>query len=146
MVSDFVDGQILSKFVATQPRKRLSCFEALHLFYALTEGVEKIHYLGEYHGDIHTDNIMVKRKGLGFEIFLVDFFDLGRSTKDKIQSDVYDLIAVLYELAGGAKGYAKADPRIRRIIKGRKRGLISKQYKNARQLRLALENLDWSFS
>lgn len=143
LVSDFVDGEILSKFLAHQPHKRLNFFEAFHLLYALAAGVEQIHFLGEYHGDIHSDNIMVKRKGLGFEVYLVDFFDLGRSSKEKIQYDVYDLISILYELIGGEKGYARANKQIRQIILGRKHNLIRRKFKNAGQLRLALENLQW---
>ena len=143
LVSDFVAGEKLSKFLAHQARKKLNFFEALHLLYALAAGVEQIHYLGEYHGDIHTDNILVKRKGLGFAVYLIDFFDLGRSSKEKIQYDVYDLISVLYELIGGAKGYSQANHQIRQIIMGRKHSLLSRKFKNAGQLRLALDNMEW---
>jgi len=143
LVSDFVDGEILSKFLARQSHKRLSFLEALHLLYALAIGVEQIHYQGEYHGDIHTDNILVKRKGLGFEVYLIDFFDLGRSSKERIQHDVYDLISILYELIGGSKVYKRANHQIRQIIMGRKHSLLCKKFKNAGQLRLALENMKW---
>jgi serine/threonine protein kinase len=143
LVSDFVDGEMLSSFLARQKKKRLSSFEALHLFYALTLGVEQIHFLGEYHGDIHSDNIMVRRRGLGFDVHLLDFFDLGRPTKEKIQIDVYDMITVLYEMIGETDGYRRSDSNIRQIIKGRKHSLISQCYKNAGQLRLTLDNLDW---
>jgi serine/threonine protein kinase len=143
LVSDFSGGMLLSDYIRRQPRKRFSPFEALHLFHALTTGVEQIHYLSEYHGDIHTENIMVSRRGITFEVHLLDFFDLGRSTRDRIQYDVYDLITVLYELVGGADGYRRCDPNIRKIILGRKHSLIRKKYKNAGQLRLALENMEW---
>jgi len=143
LVSDFVDGEVLSVFLKHQRKGRLSSFEGLHLLYALSLGIEQIHFQGEYHGDIHQDNIMVKRKGLGFEVHLLDFFDLGRSTKDKIQYDVYDLITILFETVGGAKGYRQAGDEIRQIIMGRKHSLISKKFKNAGHLRLHLENMDW---
>ena len=143
LVSDFVEGEVLSKFIARQPQKRMNFFEALHLIYTLTVGLEQIHHLGEYHGDIHSDNIMVKRRGIGFDIHLIDFFDLGRSAKSKIQADIIDLIGVLHEAIGGAKHYAKAPEQIRRIILGRKHTLISDHYKNAGQLRTALDNLQW---
>lgn len=143
LVSDFADGEMLSSYLNGRRGKRLPPFEALHLLYALAMGVEQVHYMGEYHGDIHSDNIMVKRHGLGFDVHLLDFFDLGRSTREKIQNDVYDLIAILYEMIGGAEGYRKAGPIIRDIIKGRKQSLIRRRFKTAADLRVALENLEW---
>lgn len=143
LVSDFIDGEILSSFLARQKGKRLITFEALHLFYALVQGVEQIHFLGEYHGDIHSDNIMVKRNGLNFDVYLLDFFDLGRPTREKIQDDVYDLMTVLYEMIGDKIGYHRSGKTIRKIILGRKHSLISKKFKNAGQLRLYLDNLEW---
>jgi hypothetical protein len=143
VVSDFIDGEMLSQFLARQKGRHLTTFEALHLLYSLAAGVERIHFLGEYHGDIHSDNIMVKRRGLGFEVYLLDFFDLGRSTRDKIQHDVYDLISVLYEMIGGAAGYRRAGPEIRQLIMGRKHYLIAQRFKMAGHLRIAMENLKW---
>lgn len=143
MVSDLADGEMLSAYIARQRGKRISTFEALHLLYDLASGVEQIHQRNEYHGDIHSNNIMVKRRGLSYEVHLLDFFDLGRSTKEKIQYDVYDMIGIFYEVIGGARGYAKVRPAIRKIICGRKRTLIRKQFKTAGQLRVALENLEW---
>lgn len=143
LVSDFVEGENLSAFLKKQPGRKLTNFEALHLLYALTLGCEQIHYQGEYHGDIHSDNILVKRVGLGFNVSLIDFFELGRPTQEKIQYDVYQLITILYEAIGGCKGYRRAENYIRRIIMGGKHSLIKKKFKNAGHLRLALENLEW---
>lgn len=143
LVSDFVDGDVLSVYLKHQKKGRLSEFEAFHLLYALALGVEQIHFQGEYHGDIHMGNIIVKRKGLSFDVHLLDFFDLGRSTRDKIQYDVYDLIAILYEMIGGAKGYRTVGDEIRQIVMGRKHSLISRKFKNAGHLRLYLENMEW---
>jgi len=143
LVSDFVEGEMLSSFLQKQNRKRLTEFEALHLLYSLCIGIEPIHLLGEYHGDIHSNNIMVKRHGLGFDVHLLDFFDLGRSTRERIQWDVYDLVDLLYEMTGEASGYRTAGPVVKGIVKGRKRGLIRQQFRTASQLRIALENLSW---
>jgi len=144
LVSDLADGEMLSSYLARQRGGRLPPFEALHLLYSLVLGVEQIHYLGEYHGDIHSDNIMVQRRGLGFDVHLIDFLDLGRATKDKIQDDVHLLIDVLYEMIGGARCYSRSPNVIKRLIMGRKRFLIERKFKNAGQLRLALDNLEWS--
>ncbi len=143
LVSDLIEGEMLSDFLLRQKRNRLSSFQALHLLYALALGVEQIHYLGEYHGDIHSDNIMVKRRGLGFSVSLLDFYDLGRPTKERIQYDVYGLIDILYESIGGADGYRKAAKDVKQIVMGRKHTLIKRKMQNAGHLRLLLENLEW---
>ncbi|MBN2227039.1 MAG: serine/threonine protein kinase [candidate division Zixibacteria bacterium] len=143
LVSDFVDGEMLSSYLARSRGKRLTSFEALHLLYALALGIEPVHFLGEYHGDIHSDNVMVKRRGIGFDVYLLDFFDLGRATKAKIQQDVYDLIGILYEMIGGRDGYARAGDEIRQIVMGRRHSLISRKFNMAGHLRLELENLEW---
>lgn len=143
LVSDLFEGESLAAFLNQQPKKRLKTFEALHLFHALVQGIEEIHILREYHGDIHLDNVLVQRRGLGFEVSLIDFFDFGRGTAGEIQQDVYDLIGILYELIGGAKGYSLALPSVRQIILGRKQSLIRKKFRSAGDLRLALENLSW---
>jgi tRNA A-37 threonylcarbamoyl transferase component Bud32 len=143
LVSDLAEGEMLSTYLKQHPKKSMTSFESLHLLYALVAGIEPIHYLGDYHGDIHPDNVLVKRSGLGFEVHLLDFFDLGRSTREKIQHDVFDLVSILYEVNGGQKGYARASAEIRQIINGRKHSLISKKFKTAGQLRIALENMEW---
>jgi tRNA A-37 threonylcarbamoyl transferase component Bud32 len=143
LVSDFMHGEVLASYVKSQPRGRLSPFEALHLLHALAAGVEQIHCLGEYHGDIHAGNIIVSRRGLGFEVCLLDFFDLGRSTQDKIQGDVFDMITVLYDVIGGPEAYMRCGDTVRQIILGRKHSLIRQRFRNAGQLRVALEHLEW---
>ncbi len=143
LVSDLIEGQPLSDFLNLQQKKRLRSFEALHLFYALVRGIEEIHALREYHGDIHLDNVLLQRRGLGFDVSLIDFFVFGPPSATEIQNDVYDLIGVLYELVGGAAGYQSTLPSVRQIILGRKRSLIRKKFRNAGDLRLALENLSW---
>jgi serine/threonine protein kinase len=143
LVSDLAEGILLSTYLGQCPGKRLIPFEALHLIHSLALGVEQIHFLGEYHGDIHTDNIMVSKKGLGFAVHLIDFLDLGRSTREKIQIDVYDMLGVLHELVGGANGYKRCGEEIRELVLGRRHDLISRKFRTAGQLRVALENLEW---
>ncbi len=143
LVSDFVDGQVLSQFIAKQKSKRLVPFEAMHLFHAMIKGVEQVHAIKEYHGDIHSDNIIVKRRGLSYDVHLIDLMHLGRCTKEQIQQDVYDLIDVFYEMIGGIKHYGKMPDYIKKIILGRKSSLINRKFKTAGDLRLHLENLFW---
>jgi serine/threonine protein kinase len=143
LVSDFVDGELLSRYVERQKHKRLLPLEALHLLYALTQGVEQLHFIGEYHGDIHSDNVILKRKGLGFEVHLIDLLHLGPPSKHKIQQDVYDLINIFYEMIGGASGYKKCEDNVKQFVLGRKHNLIRQYFNTAGHLRLYLENLNW---
>ncbi len=143
LVSDFADGELLSAYIARQKYKRLIPLEALHLLYALTQGVEQMHFIGEYHGDIHSDNILLKQKGLGFEVHLIDLLHLGPPSKRKIQCDVYDLINIFYEMIGGAAGYKTCGPNIKHFVLGRKHSLISQYFNSAGHLRLYLENMPW---
>lgn len=143
LVSDFVDGEVLSQYIASQTQQRLLPFEALHLFYALVLGVEQIHFLGEYHGDIHADNIIIRKKGLHYEINLIDLMHLGKTSRARIQQDIYDLMAIFYEVIGGSKYYRYMPQPIKQIILGRKQHLIANRFKMAGHLRLYLENLEW---
>ena len=143
LVSDFVEGQLLEQYLRRLPRKRLPAYEALHLLHSLALGVEQIHVLGEYHADIHASNIMVRRRGIGFNVHLIDFFDLGRATKERVQNDVYQMILLLHQLLGGNEMYWKVPQGMRTLIRGRRYDLITQRYKTAGQLRVALENLEW---
>src|SRR4051812_32744609 len=64
VISELVEGVKLSQFLARQPRHRLITFEALHVLYTLARGIAPIHARGEYHGDIHDENIMIRRAGI----------------------------------------------------------------------------------
>ena len=50
LVSDYVEGEMLSDFIERLPGKRMAVFQGLHLLHALTVGVEAIHQKKEYHG------------------------------------------------------------------------------------------------
>lgn len=144
LIADFIEGEVLSKFIERhKKRKKLSTFEMLHIFYSIVHGIEHIHYLGEYHGDIHTDNIIINRVGLGYDVRLIDILHLGTSNRARIQEDVYDLIKILYELIGGKENYATSHSNLKDIIMGRKKKLIREKFKTAGYLRLHLENLTW---
>src|SRR5438105_7470196 len=124
VISELVEGQKLSEFLKTQPGGHLSTFEALHVLYALARGIAPIHARGEYHGDIHDDNIMIRRQGITFEVKLLDFFDLGRPTRAKIHKDVLNLIQVFHSLVGGRSKYGKQPRVVKDVICGLKDSLI----------------------
>ncbi|MBD3336878.1 MAG: protein kinase [Candidatus Eisenbacteria bacterium] len=143
LVSDYVEGVPLFEFIRRQPGRRLSVFEGLHLLYALASGVECFHRLGEYHGDLHDENILVRRYGLGFEVKLLDMFRWSTSKAANIHADVCDLIRVFYDAIGGRRRYTHQPAVAKEICCGLKRSLILNKYRNAGQLRYYLENLEW---
>ena len=143
LVSDYVEGQLLSEFLKQQPGRRLDVFQGLHLLHALAAGIESIHHMREYHGDLHTDNIIIKREGLGFNIKLLDLFDWHTPRLSNIQDDVCDLVRIFYDALGGQKQYRKLPPQVKGICCGLKRTLILKKFRTAGQLREHLENLQW---
>ena len=144
LVSEYVDGEILSAYVKRQRGRRLSPFEAMHLLHALVDGVEEIHKAGEYHGDLHSDNIIVRRRGLGFEVKVVDLYQWGRATPEHFRDDLVALIQLLHETLGGAEQYAKLPPEVKAICCGLKRSLIVRKFKSVANLRSHLEALEWS--
>ncbi len=143
VVSELFEGEKLSDFLSRQPGGRLTTFEALHVLYALSRGIAPIHARGEYHGDIHDDNIMIRRQGIGFDVKLVDFFDLGRPTKKKIWKDVLNLVMVFHTIVGGREQYAKQPKVVKDIIRGLKDSLILARFNSAGDIQRHLENLDW---
>src|SRR5947207_6958912 len=56
VISELIEGQKLSEFLAAQPHRQLSTFKALHVLNVLANGLALIHALGEYLGDMHADN------------------------------------------------------------------------------------------
>jgi hypothetical protein len=144
LISEYVDGELLSDFLRRQPGRRLAPFEALHLLYALAAGVEQIHRVPEYHGDLHSDNVIVNRRGIGFEVKLVDLYSWGAPSAANIRDDVVALVHLLYEAVGGRDRYATQPAEIKAICAGLRRDLITRRFRTAGQLRQYLESFDWS--
>ena len=144
VVSELVEGEKLSEFLARQPERRLSTFEALHVLHALATGIAPIHARGEYHGDIHVDNIMIRRRGVGFELKLIDFFDLGRPGRSKIHKDVLNLVEVFHLVVGGRAHYASQPLVVKGVIRGLKDSLILERFATAGAIQRHLETLEWS--
>src|SRR5436190_21481162 len=143
VISALVEGQKLSEFLGQQRYHALSTFEALHVLYTLARGIAPIHARGEYHGDIHDDNIMIRRSGISFDIKLLDFFDLGKPTRSKIHKDVLNLIEVFYSIVGGRDHYTKQPRVVEEIIRGLKDSLILQRFDSAGDIQRHLETLSW---
>jgi len=143
LVSELVEGRLLSEFIARQRGGRLRPFEALCLLHSLALGLEQIHASREYHGDVHDNNILVRRRGINFEARLVDFYHWGAATADKIREDVVQLVRVLYDAVGGPRYYAKQPNVVKQVCLGLRRDLIRKRFPTARHLRQHLETFEW---
>lgn len=142
-MSEFVQGELLNDFINRQPGKRIGVFRALHLLHALVSGLEAMHQMNMYHGDLHAGNIIIKRYGLGFDLKLLDMYHWGGAKKTNMNADIIDSIKVFYDVLGGSKYYATYPDEIKQICCGLKKALILKKFKSASQLKNYLENIDW---
>jgi tRNA A-37 threonylcarbamoyl transferase component Bud32 len=144
LISDYVEGEQLYKFLNRQRGKRVDPILGLQLLHSMAAALESVHGFGEYHGDLHTDNIIVRRRGLGFDIRLIDFFHQDGSRKENRDCDLCELVRVFYDAIGGRKWYSKHPPEIKYICCGLKRSLILSRFKTVRKLRVHLETIEWS--
>jgi len=143
LISEYVDGELLTEFIKRQPGKRLMPYQGLHLLHALAAGLECVHAMGEYHGDLHTGNIIVQRFGLKFDLKLLDFYQWKAPRNENIRDDTVNMIHILYEALGGKKNYINQPLEIKHIINGLKKTLILKKFKTAGELRSYLETMQW---
>ncbi len=143
LISDYVEGETLEDFLMRQRGRRLHPFQAIHLLHCLASGIQEIHHMREYHGDLHTGNIMIQRYGLNFHLKLIDLFHMGKATPANIKYDVCDLIRVFHECIGGTRAYAAQPQVVKDICCGLKNTLILKKFKTAGQLKIYLENMEW---
>jgi serine/threonine protein kinase len=143
LVSEYVEGELLSEFLKRQPGRRISPFQALHLLHALVVGMESVHRLREYHGDLHPENIIVSRYGLDFDLKLLDLFHWTTPKRENIQDDICDLVRIFYDATGGAAHYAKQPGEVKDICCGLKRSLILERFPTVVHLRQHLETMEW---
>jgi len=143
LISEYVEGELLSNYLRRQKGQKLHYFQALHLMYAIVCGLQVIHALGEYHGDIHDGNIFVSQHGLGYQVKLIDVIDWRDSRTANIKKDVCDLIRIFYDSIGGQKYYSKMPQQVKNICCGLRKDLTQKKFRNAGILKTYLENIDW---
>ncbi|UCG79351.1 MAG: protein kinase [Nitrospirota bacterium] len=143
LISEYVEGRILSDFINGLKGKRLMPFEATHLLYVLSSGMEAIHLANEYHGDLHLDNIIVRRYGLAFDLKLLDLYHHGATRAENKQDDICDVIRIYYDALGGSKHYSKHPAAVKYICSGLKRSLILSKFRTMSALRTHLEKMEW---
>ena len=143
LISEYIEGPLLSDYVDSLYGKRLASHEALRFLYTLVKGVETIHNANEYHGDLHADNIIVCKHGISIDLKFVDLFSISQSKRDNRKQDILFIIHVFYEILGGAKHYSKQPDVVKNICCGLKVGLIEKKFKTISHLRSHLEAINW---
>lgn len=143
MISEFVEGQRLSQLPRDRSGRQLTPFEGLHLLHTLVSGLETIHSAGLYHGDLHSDNVLMRRIGLRFELKIFDFFHRGRPGRWAQRDDVIDAVKLFHELLGGSKTYTRHPTYVRDICRGLRHGLILERFPSAAALRRHLESFEW---
>lgn len=144
LISELVNGELLSAFLDRQPDRKIGIFRGLHLLYALAKGLECMHSLKAYHGDLHSENVILERIGLGFQLKLLDMYHWGgNDRKMNMNDDICNSIRIFYDAIGGQKCYADHPVEVKQICCGLKRSLITKKFRTAAQLRHYLENITW---
>ncbi|MEZ5990573.1 MAG: protein kinase [Planctomycetota bacterium] len=143
LISEYVEGVLLDKWIQSRRGKRLHECEALQLLYVLAKGLEEIHQRREYHGDLHSGNVFVQRRGIHIDAKLVDMFDWGRATRKNIREDVVDLVRTFHEMLGGTRTYRMHRPEIKAICCGLKRSLLAQRFPTAGHLRAHLDGFSW---
>lgn len=144
LVSELVEGVLLSDLVRRSPQRRLSLFEALHLTHTLARGLEEIHARRAYHGDLHDGNVMVRRRGIFFGVKVLDFFHRGRFSRENVRDDIVELARLLYDAVGGRTAYSRQPAALKDICRGMRRDLILERFPSASHLRRHLESFDWT--
>jgi hypothetical protein len=146
LISDAMHGAPLLDFLANEPGSHLSLFEGLYLLHALAAGVEPIHAAGEHHGELTLDNILVRRKGLGFRAKLIDLSP-GQSRKTgAFRQDVLDMIR-LFAIATAASRFGRKFPKsVQKLLGEVEKSSSSSSLRDAGALRQYLETLSWSSS
>ena len=143
LVSEFVRGQMLPDYVKGHPGQRLEPFRALHLIHTLASGLAQIHAQGEYHGDLHAENILVRPRGIFFDVKVLDLYDWSGQASEARRDDVVDLVRILFDITGGRARYASQPQEVKEIVRGLRRGLILERFSSMNRLRIWLESFAW---
>jgi hypothetical protein len=139
VISELCEGEPLERWIEGARGQRWAVYPAMVLLRELASGLEQIHGLGQYHSDVHTENILVTPRGVRLELKLIDFYEWGRPTRAKMREDIVQAVRVFYDVVGGAAHYAKLPPVAKQICCGLKRSLILQRFPTASSLRVHLE-------
>ncbi len=143
LISEYFAGAVLDELLKEYRGQRMPVFEALNIIYELTTGIEEIHARKEFHGDLHTGNIFVERRGVFYQLRTLDFHEWGRSPAQERRADILAIARLLYDLVGGRAHYKKQPQAIKDICIGLRSDLILKKFPTIFHLRAHLESFEW---
>lgn len=144
LVSQLVHGRPLEELLKKQPGRRLNPFEAASLLHTLAGAIDEIHAAGEYHGDLHEGNVLVARRGIRFDVHMVDMLATAKGVRQGRRGDVTDLIRLFYESVGGKARYQSQPKWVKDICRGLRKELILERFPTADKLRRHLERFEWN--
>ena len=139
MISELCEGEPLQRWIDRHRSSRVSDFVALTVLHHLVCGLEQIHAAGQYHSDVHTENILIESSGVQFKLKLIDFYEWGKPTRHKMQQDILGAARVLYDMLGGRAYYSKALPESKYVCAGLRSDRILERFPTATRLRHYLE-------
>lgn len=144
LISEYFAGAVLHDLLKGYRGGRMPPFEALNLIYNLTNGIEEIHARGEFHGDLHTGNIFVERRGVFFSLRTIDFHEWGRSPATERRADILAIARLLYDIVGGRAHYPRQPRAIKEVCLGLRSDLILRKFPTVFHLRAHLETFEWN--
>ncbi len=144
VVWDQISGMQLEDFITQQKDGRLSLFEALHLLHAVASGLDAIHSMQEYHGNIAAENIIVRRKGIGFQVKLINMSLEDRPVSRTINEDVVNLVKIFANIVTPPRHSAKIPDSVKSLYSNLKTVRTGDRLKNAGALKKHLETMLWS--
>ncbi|MCA9002168.1 MAG: protein kinase, partial [Planctomycetes bacterium] len=139
MISELCEGEPLQRWIDQHRASRVRDYVALTVLHSLAKGLEQIHAAGQYHSDVHTENILIQSSGIHFQLKLIDFYEWGKPSRPKMQQDILGAARVLYDMLGGRAYYNKALPESKHIVAGLRSATILKRFPTASALRHYLE-------
>ncbi len=142
MISELCEGEPLQRWIERHRGNRVRDFVALTILHRLVAGLEQIHAAGQYHSDVHTENILIEQSGVDFRLKLIDFYEWGKPSRPKMQQDILGAARVLYDMLGGRAHYQKALPEAKYICAGLRTQLILERFPTASSLRHYLETYE----
>lgn len=144
LVSELVQGIPLQAWIERHRGAWVDPYVAMQVYYHLIRGLAEIHALGEYHADVHTGNILIQPRGVGFDLKLIDFYDWGMPSRAKQKQDITDAARVYHDMVGGRLRYAKLPPEAKYLCAGLNNTLILKRFPTVAALRHHLETFAWT--
>lgn len=139
LVTDYARGQSLQASLDASSRKVFRARRAVRVTYSVARVVAELHARRAYHGDIHTENVVLSRSS--DRVQLIDFYRRPGTLAALQREDIRDTVGLLFRCVGGKARYPSAPKYVKQICGGMRRDVIHRRYPTARRLAEALGEL-----